>query len=68
MSMKRAYACNLCRDEFPVDQMIGVYFTNMKDFHFDTASSTDGVHICKRCIPQLQVEIGKMKNPSIGEL
>lgn len=68
MAMKRVYTCNLCRDEFPADQIIGVYFSGLKDFHLDIAQSTDGVHICKRCIPQLHKAIVKMKNPSIGEL
>ena len=68
MSMKKVYTCNLCREEFPVEKMVGVYFSGLTDFHFDSAQSTDGVHLCKRCIPQLQKAINKMKNPSIGEM
>jgi hypothetical protein len=56
MGMKKVYKCDVCRDEMPPLELYGIHFTNMKDFDIGHAASTDGVHICERCMGQLRTK------------
>jgi hypothetical protein len=54
MGMKKIYNCNVCRDDMPPSELYGLHFTNLKDFDIMHAASTDGVHVCQRCMTQLR--------------
>lgn len=58
MSKKITYSCDVCRDAMPKAELMGCNFKNMKEFKLDTPESTDGVHICMRCLGQLQAQMG----------
>ncbi len=54
MGMKKVYTCNLCRDEIKdPDKSFGLHFITYNKFDLRNAGSTDGTHICFRCINQL---------------
>jgi len=68
MSKKVTYSCDICRDETPRDQLLGCHFSNMKDFKLASPESTDGVHICMRCLGQLEQQLAKKpRNPKPAE-
>lgn len=54
--MKRVYSCELCRDEMPAIELYGLHFVNLKDFEIMHAASTDGVHVCARCMDQIRTK------------
>ena len=55
MSMKKEYTCDICCERVStLTDLIGIRFTNMKNFTLDTHDSTDGVHICRSCAKQLK--------------
>ena len=56
MSLKKVYKCDVCRDEMSPADLYGIHFTNMKDFDIRHAASTDGVHVCERCMTQLRTK------------
>lgn len=51
---KVTYYCDICSDETPKLDLFGCRFSNMKDFTLSAADSTDGRHVCKRCLWQLR--------------
>ena len=61
MTMKKVYSCNICSDEMPANNLIGLRFSNLKQFKFSHARQTDGIHICKGCLKQI-VQLGGKVN------
>lgn len=57
MGKKIIYNCDICRENKNHAELIGLNFSGMKEFKFDTAASTDGVHICMDCIRQIKEQI-----------
>lgn len=54
MGMKKVYGCDVCRENKTPDELYGLHFTNMRDFDIRHAASTDGIHVCERCMTQLR--------------
>lgn len=63
MSYREVYKCDICNDETPKDKIMGVRFMNMRDFRLDVPESTKGAHICIRCLDQLRVQLGPVRQP-----
>lgn len=55
--MQKVYTCNLCHEKDQPDKMVGLRFSNMRDFKIDDARSTDGTHICTWCLDQLTKQL-----------
>ncbi len=55
--MKKAYNCDICRENKPPTELMGCNFSSMSAFKLDTAHSTDGVHLCKDCLKQLKEQL-----------
>ncbi len=56
MGFKKIYNCDTCRDVKKVHELYGLNFKNLTEFTIDRAESTEGVHICKNCIRQIQAQ------------
>ncbi len=64
MSVKTIYRCDICRGKIKNrTELLGVYFTGMKNFTLGGYGCTEGVHICYGCARQLKKELNQ-----IGEL
>ncbi len=61
MSMREVYTCDVCRDVVDRKEVYGCNFTGMKNFKLSDPVSTKGVHICYRCLKQLEVQIPETK-------
>lgn len=57
MGKKITYNCDICREDKKFDELVGLNFTGMTKFKFDTARATDGVHICLSCLQQIKEQI-----------
>ena len=57
MGKKIIYNCDICNEKKNFDELVGLNFINMTKFKFDTARSTDGVHICLSCLQQIKEQI-----------
>lgn len=55
--MQKVYTCDLCHEKAQPDKMVGLRFTNLRDFKIDDARSTDGTHICEWCLKQLAQQL-----------
>lgn len=66
MTKKTTYICDVCRDETPKADLMGLNFSGMKKFKLDKPESTDGTHICLGCLNQLQVQMG-IKRVAVSE-
>lgn len=58
MGSRKEYWCDICDDRFShkdaIDQkLVGVRFTDNRKFVLSEFSSTDGHHVCMRCLSQL---------------
>lgn len=51
------YKCDICRDPKPYADLMGVRFTDYRNFKLSDPSSTDGVHICLPCGRQLAKQL-----------
>jgi len=60
MGCKIIYSCDICREEMHKSKLHGCNFSGMKTFKLDTASSTDGIHICEDCLLILKNEIARI--------
>lgn len=54
MTMEKVYTCDLCHEKKPPKVMWGLQFSNLYYFRPGAAESTDGTHICGRCMSQLR--------------
>ena len=50
MGMKHEYWCDICREDFEPDGLIGLRFVGNTVFKLSDAKSTDGKHICYTCL------------------
>lgn len=57
MGMKMVYNCDICREEKKPNDLVGLNFVSNTKFKLDSFQSTDGVHICKNCIQQLEEQL-----------
>ena len=57
MSMKKIYRCNLCREIYEPEFLTGLNFTTLSNFKLDSARSTDGSHICDKCLIQIHEQV-----------
>ncbi len=57
MGMKKVYSCDICHHVKDPSVLIGLKFSNLTDFKFAMVNSTDGTHICDKCMLQLKREI-----------
>lgn len=65
MGVKEVYNCNICRDDMPVNELVGVNFSGMKTFKLDSPRSTKGVHICFECLAQINEQAEEfLKSPA----
>jgi len=57
MSFRAIYKCDVCREDTPKGDLMGVRFSGLRDFKLSTPESTDGTHICMRCLGQLREQL-----------
>lgn len=62
--MSKVYKCDICRDEMHALELFGIRFHGMKSFSISNAASTDGVHVCAKCMAQFR----HLPLPEIPEL
>lgn len=55
--MEKVYTCNLCREKVKPDRLMGLRFQDMYNFQLDEAKTTDGAHVCMRCLDQLKTQL-----------
>jgi hypothetical protein len=58
MSFRAIYQCNICREDTHKGDILGVRFIDLRKFRLSPPESTDGVHICNRCLGQLREQLG----------
>jgi hypothetical protein len=54
--LTKQYSCDICDEKMPAIELWGIRFTNNRDFKLGPAASTDGKHICEKCLVQLRVQ------------
>lgn len=55
--LEKVYSCNLCHEKVRDQNLMGVRFKNNYEFVLDEARTTDGTHICMRCLDQLKQQL-----------
>jgi len=51
MGTKKLYWCDTCEDkDVPYDDLVGVTFKTAFNFELSDPGTTDGTHICRRCL------------------
>ena len=58
MSFRAIYQCDICREDTHKGDILGVRFIDLRKFRLSPPESTDGVHICNRCLGQLREQLG----------
>lgn len=55
MGSRKEYWCDLCDEhyEHAAFNLVGLRFSNNHDFTLGKPESTDGHHVCQRCLKQL---------------
>jgi len=61
MSKKTIYKCDICREEKPSKEVMGVNFSSLRDFKLCPAEATDWVHVCFKCLKILRDESNKIE-------
>jgi hypothetical protein len=64
MSFRAVYTCDICRDETPIERLMGCNFSGMKKFKLDAPGTTKGIHICVGCLDQLQEQLVSKRLPT----
>lgn len=58
MGLLQEWQCDICGDKFKRDQayvhLVGLNFTSNTTFKLGVYSATDGKHICRKCLKQIQ--------------
>jgi hypothetical protein len=58
MSFRAIFTCDICKEDTARAGILGCRFQNLHDFKLSPPESTDGTHICNRCLDQLRVQLG----------
>jgi hypothetical protein len=56
--LRNIYSCDICGDEKPVADLVGLRFRNMREFQIDGPRTTDGKHLCIDCL--IQIRYGRL--------
>lgn len=67
MSFRAIYNCDICREDTHKGDIMGVRFSGMRTFTLSSPESTDGVHICNRCLGQLREQPGPKQVQHSGD-
>jgi len=63
MSFRAIYICDICREETLKGNVMGVRFTDLRQFRLSEPESTQGIHICMMCLDQLREQLGPQHPP-----
>jgi hypothetical protein len=66
MSYREVYKCDICEVERHRDYMMGCRFKNNEEFVLDSPGTTQGKHICTKCLDQLTEQLAP-KHPTVCE-
>jgi hypothetical protein len=64
MSFRAIYKCDICRDDMTKEQVVGVCFVDLTHFKLKGPESTQGIHICRRCLAQIYDQARGVLHPS----
>ncbi len=66
MTYRAIYICDLCSDETPKDNIHGLNFSGLTHFKVSSPESTQGKHICMRCLDQIHAQTGPRGCQCVG--
>ena len=59
--MEKVYSCNLCCEKVKPEHLMGLRFHDLHTFTLVEARTTDGQHICMRCLNQLATQLAQKR-------